>query len=76
MNVTNAPLRAAPIPTSTPPSRLLSIAFDSQPERAVPLTSVHRLHNDSNGPHGDTAPVTTLLVEATPTPYSHWGINE
>jgi hypothetical protein len=76
MNVTDAPLQANPIPASTPPSRRLPIAFESQAELAVPLTSVHRVHSDSNGPHGATAPVTDLVVEATLTPYSHWGINE
>ncbi len=76
MNVTDAPLRATPIPASTPPSRRLPIAFDSQPELAVPLTSVHRVHSDSNGPHGAASTVTDLVVEAALTPYSHWGINE
>lgn len=76
MNVTNAPLRAAPILASTPPSRRLSIAFDSQPDLAVPLTYVHGLHTDPTGPHEATEPVAVVFVEAAPTPYSHWGINE
>lgn len=76
MNVTNAPLQAAPIPTSTPPSRRLSIAFDSQPELAVPLTPVHRLPIASTALYEATEPVAVLHVDATPTPYSHWGINE
>ena len=76
MNVTNALLPVAPIPALATVSRRLFIEFDSQPELAVPLTSVHRLHNASSGPHEATAPVAVLPVEATPTPYSHWGINE
>ncbi len=76
MNITNAPLSGAPIPASAPVSRRLFIEFDSQPELAVPLTSVRRLHIAPTGPHEATAPVAVLPVEAAPTPYSHWGINE
>lgn len=76
MNVTHAPLPAVPSQALAPVSRKLFIEFESKPHVAVPLTSVHRLHNDSNGPHEATAPVTALAVEATPAPYSHWGINE
>ena len=76
MNVTHAPLPAVPSQALAPVSRKLFIEFESQPHVAVPLTSVHRLHIDSPRPHEVTAPVTVLLVEATPTPYTHWGINE
>lgn len=76
MNVTKAPLPVAPIPVSAPASRRLAIAFGSQTELAVPLTSVHRLHIAPTGPHEATEPVAVLHVDATPTPYSHWGINE
>lgn len=76
MNVTHAPLPVAPIPASAPVSRRLAIALGSQPELAVPLTSVHRLHIAPTRPHEATEPVAVLQVDATPTPYSHWGINE
>lgn len=56
-------------------SHRLSIAFDSQPELTGPLTVIHRPHNP-NGPHEATVRVPALVVEATPTPYRHWGINE
>lgn len=76
MNVNNATLPIAPIPASAPVSRRLSITFDSQPELAIPLTSVHRLHTDPIGPHEVTAPLEVFVVEPTPTPCSHCGINE
>lgn len=76
MNVTNARLPVAPIPASAPAARRLPIQFDSRPELAVSLTSVHRLHIDPTGPHKATTLVAVLPVEAAPTPYSHWGINE
>lgn len=76
MNPNDVPLRAPAISTSMPSSRRLLVAFDSQPKFAVPLTSVNRVHYDSNARHGATAPVTDLVIEATLTPYSHWGINE
>ncbi len=75
MNVTNA-LPVAPIPASAPASRRLFIEFDSLPELAVPLMSVHRLHIDATEPHEAITLVAVLPVEAAPTPYSHWGINE
>ncbi len=73
MNVTDTPLRATLIRASTPSSRRLSIAFDSQPERAVPLR--HHLHTDLAEPHEATEPELVLLFEE-PIPYSHWGIND
>jgi hypothetical protein len=76
MNTNNASIPSAPIPASAPLSRRLSIRFDSQPELAIPLTSVRRPHTDPAGPHEVTPPVVASVVEAAPTPYSHWGINE
>lgn len=76
MNVTNAPLPVAPIPALATVSRRLFVEFHSQPELAVSLTSVHRLHIDPTEPHEATTLVAVLPVEAAPTPYSHWGINE
>ena len=76
MNVTNARLPVAPIPAVAPVSRRLFIEFDSRPELAVSLTSVHRLHIDPTEPHEAITLVAVLPVEAAPTPYSHWGINE
>jgi hypothetical protein len=76
MNVTNAPLSIVPIQALVPVSRRLFIEFDSQPELAVPLRSVRRLHGQPTEPDESTAPTTVLPVDAAPTPYSHWGINE
>jgi len=72
----NALLELARLSASPTGSHKLSIEFHSQPELIVPLTSVVHLRSDPTGPHDPTAPVPALLVEATPTPYGHWGINE
>jgi hypothetical protein len=76
MNAINAPIPITAIQALVPVSRRLFIEFDSQPELAVPLTSVYRLRVQPTGPDESSAPATALPVETKPTPYSHWGINE
>lgn len=76
MNVTHVPHTVARIPASGLTSRRLAIAFGSQPELAVPLTSVNSLHPDPTGAQKATKSKAVLSVEAAPAPYSHWGINE
>lgn len=76
MNVTHATHTVAPIPASAPTSRRLAIAVGSQPELAVPPTSVNSLHPDPTDAQKATAPKAVFSVETAPAPYSHWGINE
>lgn len=76
MNKTDTLFHATSITASTPPSRRLSMAIDSQPKRAFPPTPVHGLHTDLASQHEATAPEAVLSVEPEFAPFGHWGINE